>query len=148
LLTFFPKEMNVPWALALMISAVVLICVKRVLVTFTPKPRYMIYKTPCLLWSQDCDRVIGRLNVKSTYKEWCLPDLLFSWLLNLVKNKGEIEESKSLMNNWELICINSKPRTIMKKALKFRVDIEVRLGQIKLYKIKSLGSIRDAIKRN
>jgi hypothetical protein len=36
----------------------------------------------------------------------------------------------------------------MKKALKFRVDIEVRLGQIKLYKIKSLGSIRDAIKRN
>lgn len=82
LLTFFPKEMNVPWALALM-SAVVLICVKRVLVTFTPKPRYMIYKTPCLLWSQDCD-----LTVKSTYKEWCLPDLLPFWIFNLVEDKG------------------------------------------------------------
>jgi hypothetical protein len=36
----------------------------------------------------------------------------------------------------------------MKKTLKFMADIEVWLGQIKLYKIKSLGPIRDAIKRN
>jgi hypothetical protein len=28
-----------------------------------------------LLWSQDCDRVTGRLTVKSPCKEWCLPDL-------------------------------------------------------------------------
>ena len=90
--------MNVPWALDL-VSAVVLICVKRVLVTFTPKPRDMIYKTPCLLWFQDCDRVIRRLTVKSTCKEWCLPDLLSSWLLNLVEDKGEIKKNKSLKYN-------------------------------------------------
>ena len=65
-----------------------------------------------------------------------------------MENKGEIEENKSLMDNWGSICINSKPRIIIKKTLKFRGEIEVRLGQIKLYKIKSLGSIRDAIKRN
>jgi hypothetical protein len=33
------------------------------------------------------------------------------------------------MVNWGSICINSKPMTKMKKALKFRADVEVQQGQ-------------------
>jgi hypothetical protein len=53
---------------------------------------------------------------------------------------------ESLIVNSRLICINPKPRTKMKKKLKF--GLILKFDKTKLHKIKSFMAIRGAIERN
>ena len=75
-------------------------------------------------------KVLDQLEVK--LKKFTVNDLFRKdtkvQRLNSIEDMGEIEEIKCLMVNWGSICINPKSCTTMKKALKFRVDIEVWQG--------------------